>query len=81
METREWYEQFNARRLEEAEESGRRKTMARLCGKRLGRSLTEVESAALVTRLDHLGEERVAEVILSSSSDALSTWLADPNAK
>jgi hypothetical protein len=81
METREWYEQFNARRLEEAEERGRCKTMARLCGKRLGRSLTEVENATLVTRLDQLGEERVTEVILSSSSDALSVWLADPNAR
>jgi hypothetical protein len=31
--------------------------------------------------LDRLGEERVEEVILSSSSDALGIWLADPNAK
>jgi hypothetical protein len=55
--------------------------MARLCGKRLGRPLTDAEKAALTDRLDRLGEERVEEVILSSSSEALGIWLTDPNAK
>jgi len=77
METREWYEQFNARRLKEAKESWQ----ARLCGKRLGRPLTDAEKVTLTDRLDRLGEERVEEVILSSSSEALGIWLADPNAK
>ncbi|NUQ76900.1 MAG: hypothetical protein HUU21_25475 [Polyangiaceae bacterium] len=77
METREWYEQFNARRLKEAKESWH----ARLCGKHLGRPLTDAEKATFTDRLDRLGEERVEEVILSSSSEALGIWLADPNAR
>jgi hypothetical protein len=81
METREWYEQFNARRMKEAKESWRLQTMARLCGKRLGRPITETETATLADRLDRLGEERVEEVILSSSSEMLSAWLADPKAR
>jgi hypothetical protein len=85
METQEWFEQFTARKVEEgvqkAKESWQLETMARLCRKRLGRPLTEIENAALAERIDRLGEERVEEVILSSSPDALGIWLTDPNAK
>jgi hypothetical protein len=104
METREWYEQFNARRLkeamqealpkamqealpkavqealQEAKEGWQLETIARLCGRRLGRPLTETEHAALADRLARLGQERVEDVILSFSADALGAWLADPNA-
>jgi hypothetical protein len=36
---------------------------------------------AFADRLDRRGEERVEEVVLSSSSEALGIWLAEPNAK
>jgi hypothetical protein len=85
METREWYEQFNeqytARRLKEAKERGQLETMTKLCGMRLGRPLNEEESTALAERLRRLGEERVGQVLLSSSSEMLGAWLSDPNAQ
>ncbi|WP_437738295.1 hypothetical protein [Sorangium sp. So ce1335] len=99
METREWYEQWNARRMKEAREAeeraqqrgeqlgqqlgqqlGRLQMAARLCGVRLGRPLTEAETAALAERLERLGADRISEVMLSSSAEALAAWLSDPNA-
>ena len=81
MEAREWYEQFNARRLKEAKESGHLEAMVQLCGMRLGRPLTETESTALAERLHRLGRERVGQILLSSSSEALGVWLSDPDAQ
>ncbi|WP_437760702.1 hypothetical protein [Sorangium sp. So ce1389] len=111
METREWYEQWNARRMQEAKEAeeraqlrghelglqrghelglqrghelgqqlGRLQMASRVCTIRLGRPLTEAETAALAERLERLHEDRVGEVVLSLSADALAGWLADPNA-
>ncbi|HLM76106.1 MAG TPA: hypothetical protein VK459_25545 [Polyangiaceae bacterium] len=63
METQEWFEQFTARKIEEgvregvreglrkAKESWQLETMGRLCRKRLGRLLNEIENAALADRL------------------------------
>jgi hypothetical protein len=48
--------------------------------KRLGRSLTDVERATLINRIDALGFARVDDVILGLSSDALAAWLHDPDA-
>jgi hypothetical protein len=67
--------------LQGAKESWQLETMTRLCRRRLGRPPTEIEKAAIADRIDRLGEERVEEVILSSSADALSAWLADRNAE
>ncbi|WP_437786774.1 hypothetical protein [Sorangium sp. So ce1097] len=91
METREWYEQWNARRMKEAREAeeraqqrgqqlGRLQLAVRLCAIRLGRSLTEAETAALAERLDRLGADRVGEAMLSFSANALTAWLSDPDA-
>ncbi|XYI03710.1 hypothetical protein ACMHYB_29675 [Sorangium sp. So ce1128] len=99
METREWYEQWNARRMQEAKEAeeraqqrghelglqrgeqlGRLQMASRVCAIRLGRPLTEAETAALAERLERLHEDRVGEVVLSFSADVLAGWLADPNA-
>ncbi|WP_437641756.1 hypothetical protein [Sorangium sp. So ce854] len=95
METREWYEQWNARRMKEAREAeeraqqrghqlgqqlGQLQMASRLCAVRLGRPLTEAETAALAERLDRLGADRVSEVMLSSAAEALTAWLSDPNA-
>ncbi|HZF47608.1 MAG TPA: hypothetical protein VE093_03100 [Polyangiaceae bacterium] len=66
--------------VQEAKESWQLETMARLCRRRLGRPLTETENAALANRIEQLGEDPVEEVVLSSSSDALGAWLAEPNA-
>jgi hypothetical protein len=89
METREWFEQFEAQRMKQAEErgklegklEGKLQVMARLCGLRLDRPLTETEKEALAARLDRLGEDRVGQVMLSFSSEALEAWLSDPNAQ
>jgi hypothetical protein len=74
MATREWYEPWSARRLEEAEkrgiERGQLQMTVRLCAKRLARPLVEAEHVALASRLDRLGEDRVGEVVLSFSADA-----------
>ncbi|WP_437901060.1 hypothetical protein [Sorangium sp. So ce124] len=127
METREWYEQFTARReaalreavskeseaalkeseaalkeseaalkeaqrqAEEAKEAEKRALLhgeqrgqlqmtARMCELRLGRPLSEAETAALAERLDRLRETRVGEVVLSFSAEALAAWLSEPNA-
>jgi hypothetical protein len=76
METREWFEQY----LRQIEDRGQLRVIARLIGKRLGRSLTEAERAMLAERLDRLGGERIDDVVLSFSTDALAAWLADPSA-
>ncbi|WP_437683534.1 hypothetical protein [Sorangium sp. So ce131] len=88
VETREWFEQFTARRIneavkeaiKEAEERGELQMTARLCAMRLGRLLTEVEHAALAERLDRLGQDRVGEVVLSFTAEALATWLSATDA-
>ncbi|KYF62260.1 hypothetical protein [Sorangium cellulosum] len=59
---------------------GQLQMTARLCAIRLGRPLTEAETAALAERLDRLREDRVGEVVLSSSAEALAAWLSDPDA-
>jgi hypothetical protein len=65
--------------VQKAKESERLETMVQLCRMRLGRPLTEAESAALAERLNRLGNERIGEVLLSSSSELLAAWLSDPN--
>ncbi|AUX43517.1 hypothetical protein SOCE26_049660 [Sorangium cellulosum] len=88
VETREWFEQFTARRIKEgiqeaikeAEERGELQMTVRLCAMRLGRPLTEAEHAALAERLDRVGQDRVGEVVLSFTPEALATWLSAPDA-
>lgn len=48
--------------------------------RRLERSLTEDEHNVLLQRLEHLGPERVSDVVLDLESEALAVWLEDPNA-
>lgn len=97
METREWYEQTLKQAAEQAaekaakqaaekatkqgEERGRLQMTVRLCAIRLGRPLTDTEQAALAHQLDQLGEQRVGEMLLSSSADTLAALLADPSAR
>ncbi|KYF72883.1 hypothetical protein BE17_47965 [Sorangium cellulosum] len=89
METREWYEQTLKqaeergveRGVERGIERGQLRMTARLCSMRLGRPLAEAEQAALAALLDRLGEDRVGEVVLTFSAEALAAWLAEPHAR
>ncbi|HLM75703.1 MAG TPA: hypothetical protein VK459_23475 [Polyangiaceae bacterium] len=48
--------------------------------RRLSRALTPDEHHALRERFDRLGSNRLGDVVLDLSADALAAWLADPNA-
>jgi hypothetical protein len=48
--------------------------------KKLGRPLTEAEHPVLAERLGRLGSDRLDDVRLGLSADALTAWLADPAA-
>jgi hypothetical protein len=48
--------------------------------RRLGRALSSDELHALVDRFGRLGANRLGDVVLDLSRDALAAWLADPNA-
>jgi len=55
--------------------------LVQLCARRLGRPLTRGETATLGARLDTVGPERLAEVVMDSDAEALAAWLADPDAR
>lgn len=86
METREWFEQLQRRTKEEGVEQGlargrkqgQLQAVARLVEKRLRRPLADADRSVLAERLDRLGEDRIDDVILSSSAETLAAWLADP---
>jgi len=42
--------------------------------------LADADRRAVATRLDLVGPERLADVVLDLDGDALAAWLADPNA-
>lgn len=48
--------------------------------RRLGREVTADEHHALRGRLTRLGAERLGDVVLDLSAEALAAWLADRNA-
>jgi hypothetical protein len=48
--------------------------------RRLTRPLTAAERGVLVRRLDTLGPERLGDVVIDLSSEALAAWLAAPDA-
>jgi hypothetical protein len=54
--------------------------VARQFERRLQRPLTDAERALLVTRLETLGGDRLGDVVLDLSPEALAVWIADPNA-
>jgi hypothetical protein len=59
---------------------GREQVLSRLFARRLGRALGEAEAQTLRTRLATLGPERLSDLVLELEGDALTRWLADPNA-
>jgi hypothetical protein len=54
--------------------------LVHLFERRLGRPLTEAEHATLRERLGKLGGDRLGDVVLDFTADALGVWLADPDA-
>ncbi len=49
--------------------------------RRLGRTLTAAEQATLLGRFDTVGPDRLGDVVLDLTPDALAAWLADPDAR
>ncbi len=53
--------------------------LAHLLERRLARALTSDERSVLVRRLDALGPERLGDIVLDFTPDALAAWLAAPD--
>ncbi len=76
--------QQGLQRVREVEEAARQQgiqPLLRLWTRKLGRPLTDNERTIIRSRLDSLGPDRLGDVILDLSADALATWLADPAAQ
>ena len=54
--------------------------LVHLFERRLGRTLSAAEHEALLTRFSTLGPDRLGDVVLDLAPDALSVWLAAPDA-
>lgn len=84
METREWFEQYQAqvelRGEEKGERKGRVEAVARRAARRVGRALTEREVRGLGARLDEAGQDPVDDAIDALSGEALAAWLSEPAA-
>ncbi|WP_437610282.1 hypothetical protein WMF20_02195 [Sorangium sp. So ce834] len=66
--------------LKEGLRAGQLQALAAQFEKKLGRPLAETERSVLAERFDRLGLDRLDDVRLELSSDALAAWLADPAA-
>jgi len=64
----------------EAERAAQLKTLSRQFEKRLARPLTDEERTQLAEKIERLGDERVTDVVLELTKDALASWLEDPAA-
>jgi hypothetical protein len=62
------------------EQVGKLEMLASIYERRLGREMSEGERAVVVERLEKLGVERLLDLPLALSADALAAWLADPAA-
>ncbi len=49
--------------------------------RRIARPLTDAERNGLAARFDLVGPERLGDVVLDLSPDALAAWIADPDAR
>jgi hypothetical protein len=83
--TREAFEQFKERVRQEGRQEGEARGVYRglqhLFARRLGRPLTEGETATLLVRFDTVGPDRLGDVVLDLTPDALAHWLTDPDAR
>jgi Uma2 family endonuclease len=55
--------------------------LQRQFARRLGRPLTEGETATLLARFDTVGPDRLGDVVLDLTPDALGAWLSYPDAR
>ena len=60
---------------------GKRELLLRGYERRLERALTDAERAAIEQRLGTLGADRLFDVQMDLSPEALAAWLADPSAQ
>lgn len=65
---------------QQGEQEGQKKTLMHQFEKRLARPITQDELAQLQEKLGRLGAERISDVVLELSKDALASWLSDPAA-
>ena len=90
--TRETFEQLKERARQEGETRGEHRgiqqglraglqPLQRQFARRLGRPLTEGETATLLARFDTVGPDRLGDVVLDLTPDALGAWLTDPDAR
>jgi predicted transposase YdaD len=68
------------RGIERGIEKGLR-PLERLLERRLGHPLTEAERRTVARRFETLGADRLGDVALEVSTEALAAWLHDPNAR
>ena len=62
-------------------QQGIQQGLQRQFARRLGRPLTEGETATLLARFDTVGPDRLGDVVLDLTPDALGAWLSDPDAR
>lgn len=55
--------------------------LIRLLERRIARPFTDAERTSLSARFDLVGPERLGDVVLDLSPDALAAWIADPDAR
>lgn len=84
-EVHQWFEQLKQSIRDEARKEGLQEGQLRVLTtqfeKKLGRPLSEAEHPVMAERLDRLGSDRLDDVRLELSADALAAWLADPAAR
>jgi len=67
--------------FEKGLKEGQIRILARQFEKKLGRPLSDAEQSMLAERLDRLGLDRLDDVRLELSANALAAWLAEPAAR
>lgn len=77
----ELMEAFETKAMQKGRAEGWLAPLAHQFERRLGRRLREDERALLQERTQALGPDRVGDVVLDLSADALAAWLADPDAR
>ena len=83
-EVRKWAAELKREGQQEGLREGLREGLQpilRQVTRRLGRPLTEAEQASLLGRFDLVGPDRLGDVVLDFTPDALSEWLGDPDAR
>jgi hypothetical protein len=86
--TRELFEDFKEKLRQEGRQEGETRGVYRglqplqhQSARRLGRPLTEAEAATLLGRFDTVGPDRLGDVVLDRTPDALAAWLGEPDAR